>query len=75
MSIYDDLIAAGCKVESRYSDLYTPDTPEARAIIAKNGKKVDGWSVLTFRSQIDGKPWLEVVFGFTPFWEKACVTK
>lgn len=70
LTIYDDAIAAGIKTDHHESDLYLPDIPEARAIIAKHGKRVDGHNVSRFISQTDGKPWLEIVFGFMPYWRR-----
>lgn len=64
MSIYSEMKQAGIETDHHYSDLYVIDCPEARAILANHGKKVDGWNVQRFTSQIDGKPWLDVAFSY-----------
>lgn len=70
MSLYADMVAAAIPTDNHESDLYVPDTPEARAILARHGKKVDGWNVQRFTSAIDGKPWLDIPFAFQPYWDK-----
>ena len=64
-SLYQDLRAAGIPTDHHESDLYVLDTPAARALIVKHGKKGSG-----FTSQIDRKRWLDVPFAYDPFWEK-----
>jgi hypothetical protein len=64
-SLYQDLKAAGLPTDHHESDLYVIDTPAARALIAKHGKRGSG-----FTSQIDGKRWLDVPFAYDPFWAK-----
>lgn len=64
-SLYRDLQAAGIPTDHHESDLYVLDTPAARALIAKHGKRGSG-----FTSQIDHKRWLDVPFAYEPFWEK-----
>lgn len=70
MSIYDELKGAGCELDSHESDLYVKDTPEARAILDGNGKKVDGWNVQPFTSAIDGARWLDIPFAYRPYWDR-----
>lgn len=69
MTIYSDMIAAGIEVHSHESDLYVPNTPESREILAKHHKKVDGWNVQSFTNQIDGAQWLDIPFAYEPFWQ------
>lgn len=64
-TLYDDLIAAGCETDSHESDLYVADTPEARDIMHKHGTTGQ-----PFRSNVDGRIWLDVPFEFSPFWRK-----
>jgi hypothetical protein len=64
-SLYQDLKAAGIPTDHHESDLYVRDTPAARALIAKHGKKGSG-----FTSQINRKQWLDVPFAYDPFWAK-----
>lgn len=70
MTLYTDLKAARLDLDNHESDLYVRDTPEARAILAVHGKRVDGHNVQRFTSQIDGKPWLDIPFAYTPWWER-----
>jgi hypothetical protein len=64
MSIYKDMVQAGIETDHHCSDLYVPDCPESRAILANHGKQVDGWNVQPFISQIDGKQWLDIPFNY-----------
>lgn len=64
-SLYQDLRDAKIPTDHHESDLYVLDTPVARALIAKHGKKGSG-----FTSQIDRKRWLDVPFAYDPFWKK-----
>lgn len=68
MSIYTDIVAAGIPHNNHYSDLYVPDTPEVRAILARHGKKVDGWNVQPFTNRVEGGRWLDLPFQYEPYW-------
>ena len=68
MSIDTDMTAAGLIVQRRYSDLYVKDTPESRAILAKHGRKVDGWNVQPFRCEVSGDRLLDVPFSNDRGW-------
>jgi hypothetical protein len=59
----DELEAAGLKTDVHETDLYVEDKPEARAILEKHGKKVDGHNVQEFVDEIDKQPWLDIAFG------------
>jgi hypothetical protein len=58
------------QIDHHASDLYVLDTPVARLVIRQFGRESSG-----FTSQIDGKRWLDVPFGYEPFWEKASKRK
>lgn len=62
-SVYAECVDAGMLVEHHESDLYVKDTIEARAILERHGSK--------FSTFVDGKGevWLDVPFGFDPFWK------
>ena len=60
---YTALVAAGVPIDHHESDLYCLATPEARQIV-----KLSGWSHTTFTSQIDGRIWFDIPFGYEPFW-------
>lgn len=63
-NLYEDLVALGATIENRYSDLYTPSTPEALALCKKHDACFS-----TFTSQIDGKLWIDAAFAYLPYWE------
>jgi len=68
-SLYEDMEAAGLVAGHRESDLYVQDTDEAREILTRHGKAVDGWNVVSFRSEIAGEgAMLEIPFAYQPFW-------
>lgn len=68
MSLYTDMIEAGQETDSNESDLYVKDTPEAREILGRHGKQIDGWNVQPFTSAIDGARWLDLPFQYAPWW-------
>ncbi len=70
MTLYSDLLAAGCKLDSHESDLYVEATSTARMILANHGKTVDGHNVQSFISQVDGLRWLDIPFAFDPWYER-----
>ena len=65
VDIYAEMVAAGVPVDNHESDLYALATPEALRIV-----KESGWNYTTFVSQVDGKMWLDIAFGFRPWWDK-----
>lgn len=64
MSVYTDLKEAGIPLDSHESDLYVLSTSEAWVIIRKHKKRGE-----SFKSQIDGKIWIDLPFCYDPFWE------
>lgn len=70
MTLYQELVAAGCEIDSNESDLYVKVTPQSRAIIERwcwVNKQHRGISL--FRSDTDNAMWWDVPFAFDPFWE------
>lgn len=63
VSVYRQLRNACCKIENHESDLYVEATPIAHGIV-----KASGWNYSFFKDAIDGTTWLEVPFGYEPFW-------
>lgn len=63
-SVYLDALAAGLPISSHESDLYLPDTREAREICAQHGQEFT-----TFRDQTTGAPMLDAPFAYLPWWE------
>lgn len=68
MSIYREMLQYGVETDNHESDLYALDTPAARQIIARAGRSFDR-TITRFRSQVDGRVWIEIPFAFDPFWE------
>lgn len=71
MTLYEELKSKGHELDHHESDLYVRDTREARAILANHGKRVDGWNVQRFQSNIDAKMWLDIPFAYDPWWNRA----
>lgn len=65
MSLYTDLIEAGCEVSNWQSDLYVVRDDKALEIFKLHGQKPD-----VFKADSDGRPMLEAPFMFDPFWER-----
>ena len=68
-SLYEDVIALGIQHASHESDLYLPCTQEVIELLAKHGKKIDGWNVQRFANQVEGGTWLDVPFAYKPYWD------
>lgn len=66
-TLYEDAKSAGLPMASHESDLYLPDTAEAREILARHPLQKS--NATRFRSQIDGKTWIDIPFAYLPFWE------
>jgi hypothetical protein len=64
MALYDELKAAGCEMDSHESDLYVLATAEAFLIIRKHPV-----TFTRFKSQKDGRYWLDLPFMYSPWWE------
>lgn len=64
MSLYTDLVETGAQVESHESDLFTPDTPAARALCLLYGV---GFS--SFVCKRDGGFWLDIPGQYDPYWD------
>lgn len=67
MTLYEELLESGVELDHRdhTSDLYVRATPKALRLIMESGLC---WSA--FRSQIDGKLWIDVPFAFDPYWNR-----
>ena len=74
-TIYEKLLAAGCEIANHSSDLYTPATPEAVALVrAETIRASDGADPvpLSFSRFVgnDGRTWLDIPFSYAPFWAR-----
>jgi hypothetical protein len=62
------MVQAGIEIDHHASDLYVPDCPTARAILANHARHdVKQFTDLT--SNPDGETWLDIPFMYEPFWE------
>lgn len=68
-SLYEELKAAGIKMDSHESDLYVLETPAVRGIIAQF--PMHAKNATRFRDRRDGKMWIDVPFAYDPWWKKA----
>lgn len=68
MTIYQELIKAGLKCSSHYSDLYVRVTEQSRNILKNH--PIDNKNATIFRSNLDGKFYYDIPFAYDPFWEK-----
>ncbi len=62
---YKALVELGAPVDSHESDLYVLANPQTVATV-----KARGWYFTYFRSAIDGRQWIEIPFGFEPWWDR-----
>lgn len=72
MTLYEELIAAGCQVEGHNSDLRVKATPESKRIVDAHCGIGRLFKASIFPCQITGEAWYEIAFAFDPFWETAC---
>ena len=78
MTLYTDLLAAGCEMGNHESDLHVKCTPEAAEII-RSHQAVTKKEIIysTFESgaerNADGSPslWWDIPFAFDPFWKRS----
>jgi len=65
--LWDEIKARGIPYDHHESDLYIPVTSETRAIVHQYDRNR---TATAFISQIDGKMWFDIPFGYLPWWEK-----
>ncbi len=72
LSLYKQLKRIGLKegrgaadeIGHHESDLYVKASPETRALVKASGRPYS-----FFKSNVDGKTWIDVPFAYEPFWE------
>jgi len=67
MTIYEDLLQNGITIDCHESDLYFPSTDKSKEILNRH-PEVKHYTM--FQDSIDTKLWIEIPFGYIPFWEK-----
>ena len=67
MSIYEQAKELGLEMDNHESDLYLRMTPQSTDLMRTYAYRAN---VTTFISQIDKKPWYDIPFAYTPFWDK-----
>lgn len=67
MTLYEELVKAGCEVGNHESDLHVMCSEKAETIILYHCLLPDSvWTYSQFRSNIDGKLWYEIPFAYDP---------
>ena len=66
-TLFGEIVAAGIKHASHETDLYIPDTPEARAILDQF--PLEKRNARRFRNQVEGGTWIDIPFAYLPAWE------
>lgn len=66
-TLYNELKERGIEIGNHESDLYFPSTPETKAILAKY--PLQKLCSTSFINNIDKTLWIDVPFGFDPYWE------
>jgi len=69
MSLYDELKAAGCPMDSHESDLYVYASPEAVAILERHPERRSVTKFYTDTVEPVGW-WLDIPFAYAPWWRK-----
>jgi len=67
MNIYQEVKDSGAKIDHHESDLYIPVTTETTKLVNQYKFKSN---VKRFINNIDNKPWYDIPFAYSPFWEK-----
>lgn len=71
MTLYEELVAAGCEVGNHESDLHVKCSEKSEAIILYHCLLPGSYLTYSqFRSNIDNSRWYEVPFAYDPFWNK-----
>ena len=65
-TLFQSILAAGIPYATHHSDLYIPDTAEARAILA--GFPLQHSNARRFFNQVEKATWIDVPFSFDPWW-------
>lgn len=65
MSIYEQMVQAGVKVENHCSDMYVPKNAITEQIISTYDFPA---MVTVFRDNIDHELWYCIAFAYDPFW-------
>lgn len=74
MSLYGDLKAADIPMASHYSDLYFPDTPQTREILARYPlQKSNASGFINQAPPNVGQVWIDVPFAFEPWWQSRTI--
>ncbi len=72
MTLYEELVAAGCRIGNHESDLYVRADDISRPIIhaAVKAKRIARPALFASqRPDEKGQLWYEIPFAYVPFWE------
>ena len=72
MTLYQELVIAGCEIDKHESDLYVKECEKAMSIILRHffcaGSTMK--MPIKFVSNIDGGVWWDIPFAYDPFWNR-----
>jgi len=63
MTLYDELVKIGAEIDNHESDLYVRAMAPVKQILVCRG-----YTIKSFISEVDGKLWYEIPFGYDPWW-------
>lgn len=69
-TLYEKCTELNIPTDSHESDLYIPVNDVTKSLIGEYEYKSN---VKQFVSQIDGRLWFDIPFGYTPFWNKVAI--
>jgi len=67
MTLYEELLFGGVKIEHHESDLYFPVTRKSTEILRRHPKAME--IAEYFTNRISGDTWVDVPFNYQPYWE------
>lgn len=72
MTLYEELVKAGCEIGNYQSDLHVRCSEKALVIIVDHVLRPDSLLQMPnkFVSNIDGELWYDIPFAYDPFWNK-----
>jgi len=68
--VYDELKKMNCRIESHFSDLYTPRNDVSIKIVMLYNKISNLSPATIFKSNVDGTLWYDIPFAYYPYWDK-----
>jgi hypothetical protein len=72
MTLYQELVNAGCEIDNHESDLHVKECDKAMSIIFNHFFSAGSTMKIPskFVSNIDGSTWWDIPFAYDPFWNR-----